>query len=190
MMKKRTSLKFLVLTLATVLLCSSNGWTQGHSFLKTSEGKTFQAELEFHRDPNQTFAVRGDNLVLAGDLPVNVNYELDYSVLEGQTLTVDGEQQHGGRNLVSIVTISGEVPVKSGTMTVTQVTKEGDRAFLNGTYELTLEEGKTLSGEFKLHSQFRDYNLSSLGWVFMLASIAGVWLLAIFCYKKLLFDAD
>ena len=30
--------------------------------------------------------------------------------------------------------------------------------------------------------------LAGLGWVFMIASIAGVWLLAIFCYKKLLFE--
>ncbi len=188
MMKKRTILRFFIL--ATLLLCSSSAWAQGHSYLKTAAGKSLQAELEFHRDPHQTFAVRGDNLVLAGDLPVNVNYDFDYSVLEGQTLTVDGEQQHGGRNLVSIVTSPGEVRVESGTMTINKVTKEGEKAFLEGTYELTLEEGKTLSGEFKLHTQFRDYNLSSLGWVFMLASIAGVWLLAIFCYKKLLFDAE
>lgn len=30
--------------------------------------------------------------------------------------------------------------------------------------------------------------LTGLGWVFMICSIGGVWALAIFCYKKLLFD--
>ena len=32
--------------------------------------------------------------------------------------------------------------------------------------------------------------LGGLGWVFMFLSIGGVWALAIFCYKKLLFDGD
>lgn len=35
-----------------------------------------------------------------------------------------------------------------------------------------------------------DQGLTLTGWIFMLASIGGVWLLAIVCYKKLLFDAD
>ena len=30
--------------------------------------------------------------------------------------------------------------------------------------------------------------LTSLGWMFMICSIGGVWALAIFCYKKLLFE--
>jgi hypothetical protein len=35
-----------------------------------------------------------------------------------------------------------------------------------------------------------ESGLTGLGWVFMIASIGGVWALAIFCYKKLLFDDD
>lgn len=30
--------------------------------------------------------------------------------------------------------------------------------------------------------------LTGLGWAFMICSITGVWALAIFCYKKLLFE--
>lgn len=35
-----------------------------------------------------------------------------------------------------------------------------------------------------------DYTITTLGWVFMLSSIGGVWLLAFFCYRKLLSDDD
>ena len=35
----------------------------------------------------------------------------------------------------------------------------------------------------------RDFRLNSLGWIFMICSLVGVWALAIFCYKKLLFDS-
>lgn len=31
-------------------------------------------------------------------------------------------------------------------------------------------------------------DLNTLGWIFMIASLTGVWGFAIFCYKKLLFD--
>jgi hypothetical protein len=33
-----------------------------------------------------------------------------------------------------------------------------------------------------------EHGLNTLGWIFMICSIAGVWTLAIVCYKKLLFD--
>jgi len=35
-----------------------------------------------------------------------------------------------------------------------------------------------------------EHGLNGLGWVFMICSIVGVWTLAIFCYKKLLFDDE
>ena len=35
-----------------------------------------------------------------------------------------------------------------------------------------------------------EQGLTTAGWIFMIVSISGVWLLAIVCYKKLLFDAD
>lgn len=35
-----------------------------------------------------------------------------------------------------------------------------------------------------------NFELNALGWVFMLASLAFVWGLAIYCYKRLLFDVE
>lgn len=54
------------------------------------------------------------------------------------------------------------------------------------TFGYTLKEsGKEVSAIV----QVKVYGpLAGLGWIFMIASIAGVWALAIFCYKKLLFE--
>ena len=109
-------------------------------------------------------------------------------------MDIQEKQSHGGIEYKSYIDIDGEEKtVTGGTITISEVTPlevEGHaQAKVKGTFQVALADGGTSEGDFQLTAFVRDYSLNTLGMLLMLLSIASVWLLAIFCYKKLLFDS-
>ena len=158
-----------------------------------SGGTPLEAIFEIHHEPtDESFVIFGDQISLGGILPTKVDYQKDYSKLQGQTFDVVETQKHGGIDYHSFIEVNGvDKLVKKGTVTVSEVSPVDGmpEANVKGTYRVEFTDGGASEGDFQLVASVKDYNLNTLGMLLMGLSIFSVWALAIFCYKKLLFDS-
>ena len=158
-----------------------------------SGGAPIEAIFEIHHEPtDESFVIFGDEISLGGLLPTKVDYQKDYSKLQGQTFDILETQKHGGIDYHSFIEMDDEEKlVAKGTVTVTEGAPiEGKpEANIKGTYQVEFKEGGSSEGDFQLVASVKDYNLNTLGMLLMGLSIFSVWALAIYCYKKLLFDS-
>jgi hypothetical protein len=190
-MKNKQYLRFLVFGIVWLLAVSTSASAQ-EGTVTPSGGSPTEAMFEIHHEPkDESFLIFGDEISLGGLLPVKVDYEKDYTKLQGQTLELSEMQKHGGIDYPNFIEIDGEEKeVAKGSITVEEVSPiEGQpKANVKGTYQVEFKEGGTSEGAFQLVAEVKHYGLSTLGMLLMLFSIGTVWVLAIFCYKKLLFD--
>lgn len=181
------------LVLLLLLTFSVPVWAQGGGTVTPSGGSAIEAIFEIHHESNdESFVIFGDQISLGGLLPTKVDYEKDYSKLQGETFDIQATQKHGGIDYNSYIEVNGEdKQVSKGTVTVSEVSPiEGkDEANIKGTYQVEFKDGGSSEGDFQLVAMVKDYGLNTLGMILMLFSIGTVWALAIFCYKKLLFDS-
>lgn len=192
-MKYRTKTKLYlpVSVLSFVLLILGLGPASAQ--VTPSGGSPMEAIFEIHHEStDESFVIYGDEISLGGLLPVKVDYEKNYQKLQGQTFEVLETQKHGGIDYHSFIETNGEEKlIEKGTVTVSEVTPiEGKpEANVKGTYKVDFKDGGSAEGEFQLVASVKDYTLNTLGLILMALSIFTVWALAIFCYKKLLFDS-
>jgi hypothetical protein len=190
----KTKLYFTQVVL--ILFLAFTGFVSAQEGTITPSGSSpITASFEIHHEPiDESFVIYSDEISLGGLLPTKVDYEKDYTKLQGKTFDIQEKQSHGGIEYNSYIDVDGvEKNVTGGTITVSEVTPmevEGHaQAKLKGTFQVALADGSSAEGDFQLTAFVRDYSLNTLGMLLMVLSIASVWLLAIFCYKKLLFDS-
>lgn len=187
----KTKISLLHLILSALLL--SMLVTPATAQVTPSGGTPIEAIFEIHHEStDESFVIFGDDISLGGLLPTKVDYQKDYSKLQGQTFDVLETQKHGGIDYHSFMEINGEEKlVTKGTVTVSEVAPADGvpEANVKGTYQVEFKGGGSSEGEFQLVASVKDYNLNTLGMLLMGFSIISVWALAIFCYKKLLFDS-
>jgi hypothetical protein len=188
-MKTKMSLTRLVLS--ALLLCLTV--TPVSAQVTPNGGTPIEAIFEIHHEStDESFVIFGDDISLGGLLPTKVDYQKDYSKLQGQTFDILETQKHGGIDYNSFMEINGEDKlVAKGTVTVNEVAPlDGlPHANVKGTYQVEFKDGGSSQGDFQLVASVKDYSLNTLGMLLMGLSIISVWALAIFCYKKLLFDS-
>ena len=188
-MKNKLPLPLLALSVLLLSLLATPASAQ----VTPSGGTPIEAIFEIHHEStDESFVIFGDDISLGGLLPTKVDYQKDYSKLQGETLDVLETQKHGGIDYLSYMEINGEQKlVAKGTVTVSEVAPVDGvpEAKVKGTYQVEFKDGGSSEGEFQLVASVKDYKLNTLGMLLMGFSIISVWALAIFCYKKLLFDS-
>lgn len=185
--------KLYLSQLALSLLLLSLVMTPASAQVTPNGGTPIEAIFEIHHEStDESFVIFGDDISLGGLLPTKVDYKKDYAKLQGQTFDIVETQKHGGIDYDSFIEVNGEEKlVSKGTVTVSEVTPVDGlpEAKVKGTYQVEFKEGGSSEGEFQLIASVKDYNLNTLGMLLMGLSIFSVWALAIYCYKKLLFDS-